>query len=110
MFNELELEIIEWYKRQTSNGSDWPKISDAQFVSRKFTGCGCCTEFKATSTDVTPPRPVKMPPQNGPNIKSPVLKNGAGTVLFYDSDGLCTLEIFTYDDAMIGALDDFTLE
>src|SRR5262245_3435533 len=75
---------------------------------RKFTGVGLYTDFSASAPVRSLP-PGEGTPLEGPFVESPRIENGAGSLLWPKSNGIHTLEIFTYTDPFPEDLTEFEL-
>ncbi|HEY0782742.1 MAG TPA: hypothetical protein VGE98_09825 [Thermoanaerobaculia bacterium] len=78
--------------------------------ARRFTGVGLYTDF-SVRPDVSPGDlgGRAAGPLRGPEITSPAIPGGAGTLLWVKESGIHTLEIFAYADAFPEDLKDFEL-
>jgi hypothetical protein len=92
-FTPLERAVLDWIAEHTGDAVLARQIAEAKPVAREFTGSGSYTELEF--------RPGDAPPLTGgltmfePEIESPQLEHGAGSVLHCKSGFVSTLELYT---------------
>jgi hypothetical protein len=79
--------------------------------SREMTGAGFCLAFTVAAS-LRPLDADELPngPMRGPEIVSPDLRDGAGSLLWPDSSGVHELEVYTYTEAFPEDLREFSLQ
>jgi hypothetical protein len=108
-FTRLEQALLSWIRDHCDpNIAD--QLHDVRFKSRDLTGVGLFVHLDyGHRGDIRSQAPFDCDPILGPEIISPDLPNGAGSVLFV-SDGVPdVLEVFTYGDEFPNELSDFSL-
>lgn len=84
------------------------QIEACHVVKKEYTGAGFYFELDVDKK--IPAVDAKIKAINGPEIKSPQLESGAGSILFLEDGYLKTLEIFAYDNSFPEALKAFELK
>ena len=99
----IEEQLIRSFLRSPGEGT-------LTIRSRRFTGVGLYTEF-SISAELRAFTPAELPagPMRGPQVESPEIPNGAGSLLWVKASGFHTLEIFTYTNPFPQTLGVFKL-
>ena len=107
-FTPLEREVLDWIAHRSSDNSLLKQIENVQPKEREVSDVG-------TFLDLTFPKdfesnaPMARNPIQGPEIKSTMLKNGAGSLLFIADGKISVLEIFAKDENFPEELSNYTL-
>jgi len=88
--------------------SPHPDAIEVTILERRFTGAGLYTTFTVNAS-LRPRAAGEKGPLRGPEIASPDIENGAGSLLWPGDDGVHTLEVFTYTHPLPEALSSFEL-
>ena len=89
----LEGDILKWIAEHSADDSIRAQCLSADVISREFTGVGCFTRLKTTSS-VEPSLLNRS--DVAPVIESPELLLGGGCVLFLKNGVLDLLEIYVF--------------
>jgi hypothetical protein len=101
----IETSLILTFLRR--NSARAPEIA---VQSREVTGAGFYTRFSVDS-ELRERKQGELAtgPMRGPEIASPELPNGAGSLLWPSESGVHTLEVYTYSDELPEDLLEFSL-
>lgn len=96
---EVERAILDFVAKENPDPELIAQIESLEVASREHTGVGLYTNFEFRNRDYA--RRISSPrvPYPGPNLNSPDLEHGAGSVVWCGDDGfLSCIEIFSYSD------------
>lgn len=102
---KLEVEIIKWLKINRPKLKE--QLNNSNIIEREYSGCGFFFDF-SVSQDVNKIK-SDVNPIYGPRIKSSLLPNGAGSIIFLENGYITTLEVFGYDNIFPEKINDFEL-
>ena len=89
----LEMDILKWVAKNTADESIRVQCEAVEVVSRKYSGVGSFSRLKTGRTDERSPLRVA---DVSPDIESPELPLGGGSVLFLEDGLIDLLEIYVY--------------
>lgn len=96
---EFEAAVLEWFAAHSNDVALAAQLAHVRVQERQHTGVGCYSRFAVPADAPVSTRPyASHGPLEGPNFKSPTLKYGGGTLLWFVAGHAETLEIYTYDD------------
>lgn len=110
-FNNLEIQIFNWFKNKYDNSEFITQINNAEVVEREWTKVGFFVNLKVPS-ELAPIIIVgvyEQWPITGPYIKSDGIDNGGGSLLFGENGYITMLELFSYGDYFKQNIQNFTL-
>ncbi len=96
---EFEATVFKWIADKCGDPILEAQLRSVSVSSRKHTGVGCYCEL-AVPDDARPTDADygHRGPLRGPGFESPSLKNGGGSLLWFEGGIAKTLEVFTYTD------------
>ncbi len=96
---EFERMVFEWIADRCDDRALEVQLRTARVSSREHTGVGCYSEL-AVPDDAQPTHADygQRGPLTGPGFETSALKNGGGSLLWFEGGFAQTLEVFTYDD------------
>ena len=96
---KIERFILDFVAKENPDPQLLAQIRSVGVASREHTGVGLYTNFEYPDRDSAPRISSPRVPYPGPNLNSPVLEHGAGSVVWCGDDGvLSCIEIFSYSD------------
>ena len=99
-FTPFENSLIRWYVDHAPHEEFKNQLQSCAPSDRSYSGAGLFIELSIQPGSWSKiPDEVKSP-VSGPNISSPSLKNGAGSILFLKDGLVDMLEVYTFDDEM----------
>ena len=108
-FTRLEQALLSWI-RDHCDPTVAKYLGEAQLKSRDWTGAGLFVHLDyGDRAGVEPKAPFDCDPICGPEITSPQLPDGAGSVLFVTDGVPDVLEVFAYGDEFPSELLEFSL-
>lgn len=100
-FNELEAAVLNWCSRHYANERLTAQVESARFIKREWTVVGFYVYFDV-SHELSPLdlKDFNGWPIGGPNIRSPDVHYGGGTMLWgWDREGYINcIEMFAFGD------------
>jgi hypothetical protein len=110
-FNPLELAVLHWMKNHGQDQNLTLQIDSAKFIGRRWTKVGYYTDLEV---------PKHLPavdlinigghwPVGGPNIQSPDIHNGGGSILWSEDGYITRLEMYCLGDYFNEVVEEFTL-
>jgi hypothetical protein len=107
-FTGLEQDILHWIAERAA-----PRLAiqlrAARFAGRSHSGVGLFVDLAVPSELVSPWFLKSAHTVNGPEIRSPVLRHGAGTIVLFEQGLPSGLEVFTYDEPFPEELPNYVL-
>jgi hypothetical protein len=107
-FTALERDIFEWVATHCEVPVVAQQLRRAVLIRRDYTGVGfhtyCCAPDELPAFPLDTPRPLE-----GPQIESPELEYGAGSLVWHEDGRLSCLEIFAYGDSFPESLAEYGL-
>ena len=97
-FNELELAVLEWFKRTYTISQLTAQIEDARLLKRDWTGAGFYVHFEV-SREL---EPINLDdfeghwPINGPSIRSDDIQYDGGTILWGTDGYIDCIEMYAF--------------
>jgi hypothetical protein len=97
-FNEIELAILKWFQTHYGDEDLSAQIVSAKLVKRKWTGAGFFVDIEVSK--VLPS--INMNnykdgwPISGPDIQSPDIEGGGGSILWGENGYLGCIEMYAY--------------
>jgi hypothetical protein len=96
---EFEATVFKWIADKCGDPALEAQLRSASVSSREHTGVGCYSELAVPDdTQPTDADYGQCGPLTGPGFESSVLKNGGGSLLWFEGGVAKTLEVFTYND------------
>ena len=111
MFNRLETDIFEWFKRKYPKSTLADQLTNARLIHRKWTQAGFYVDIEV---DKTLPR-LKMDeygghfPISGPGIESEEIHHDGGCFLWGADGYVDCLEMYAYGGYFKEEVKDYTL-
>lgn len=97
--SDFESAVFAWLASNSDDVALVAQLARVRAVSREHTVVGCYSSFVVADDAPSSARPYATHgPLDGPQFRSPVLKYGGGTLLWFAAGRAVTLEIYTYDD------------
>ncbi len=91
--HSLECDILKWIAEHSADDSIRDQCLSAEVISREFTGVGCFSRLKTTSS--VAPSLLSLS-DAAPFIESPELLLGGGCVLFLKNGVVDLLEVYAF--------------
>jgi hypothetical protein len=99
-YTTFERDLIKWFIDHSGHPAVTDQLRSAVLESREYTGAGLYLNLIVPeSSRKLIPLSVHSP-INGPEISSPVLTNGAGSLLFHKDGVVQFVEVYTYTDEL----------
>jgi hypothetical protein len=96
---EFEAAVLAWVAAHSGDVELAAQLAHVRVSARQHTGVGCYSDFAVPGDAPASTRPyASHGPLEGPDFKSPTLKYGGGTLLWFAAGHAQTLEIYTFDD------------
>ena len=96
---EFEAAVFKWIADKCGDPALQAQLRSVGVSSREHTGVGCYSELAVPEgAQPTDAGYGQRGPLTGPGFESPALKNGGGSLLWFEGGLAKTLEVFTYDD------------
>ena len=106
----LENDIVRWLLKNCESSDIQRQLPHVILQKRDYTGVGFFLHFSLPPDVVAAPDSAgDSTPIPGPEIASPQLESGAGTVMFLTDGRIDCLEIFAYGNHFPEKLNDYTL-
>jgi len=106
----LETDILDTIAECFSIPRMTLQIDNAMVFKREYTGKGMFTHFAVpVSVPTIPDEELPKSPLPGPQISSPELEAGGGSLLWVTGGAIACLEIYAHGDAFPEELTEFTL-
>jgi hypothetical protein len=94
----LERDILAHVADRLSDSALATQVQGACVADRKFTGVGVYTTLALRNPESLPPLASRENPLHGPLIASPVLENGASSLLWQRNGFLDCIEIVAFEN------------
>jgi hypothetical protein len=109
MLSDFERDLVDWYAAHAPHPAVAAQLGLAVASARRFTGAGMTLELNVPQDCERIPGGVKRP-IDGPQISSPAIPGGAGSILWHDDGRLTEIEVYTFDAVFWEAPSEYWLE
>ena len=99
-YTSFERELVNWFIDHSVHSAVANQLRAAALASREYTGAGLYLNLAVPDSALQLIAAVVESPIDGPEISSPMLKNGAGSLLFHKHGVIEFVEVYTYTDQL----------
>jgi hypothetical protein len=96
MFSPFERDLVAWYAAHAPHPAVAFQLTAAAPAASKYTGSGLYLDLSVPTDCERIPTDLRSP-IDGPQITSPEIPNGAGSVLFHKNGRITFIEVYTFD-------------
>jgi hypothetical protein len=105
--NELEVAVLDWVSEHSGNSDLAAQLESAVFTDREWTKAGFHIGFKVDICCL----PIDLAfPITGPDIDSPEIAHGGGSLILGQNGFVNGIEMFAYGDEFPEDVDIFSLQ
>src|SRR4051794_10397494 len=93
-YTKFEPDLIDWFIDHSGDLALANQLRSATLDSRKYTGAGLYINLKVPESAASQIPSTVASPTTGPEISSPLLTNGAGSLLFHKHETVECVEVY----------------